>query len=135
MIRWNLKLIGALSAAGIIIIILAISSLIVKEDTKDPYINLTVLALGWAVGWLLGTFLSPYTGAEKIEFAEYAGAISVFASGYAIGKVDRLITHIFTPENFLSMSRITAFRIIVFSTMLVVTMIIAFVFRRYVYAS
>jgi hypothetical protein len=131
MLNWNLKLIGALISASIIVITVAISSFIVKDDKKDAFINLTVLVFGWAVGWLLGTFLSPYTGAEKLQFAEYAGAISVFVSGYAIGKVDRLITHILTPDNFFSVSRVTGFRIIVFSVVLIVAMIVTFVFRRY----
>jgi hypothetical protein len=111
-----------------------ISSLVVKDDAKDPFINLSVLALGWAVGWLIGALLSPYTGAEKTRFAEYAGAVSVFVSGYAIGKIDRLITHILTPTNFFSVTKITGFRILAFCVAVIVTMITTFVFRSYAFA-
>lgn len=101
-IDWNNKLFDALGSTVIIMIIFIMSSFVVKDDAKDPFINLSVLVLGWAVGWLIGALLSPYTGAEKTRFAEYAGAVSVFVSGYAIGKIDRLITHILTPTNFFS---------------------------------
>jgi hypothetical protein len=128
---WNYKLVVAAGSGVIIMATLVIASCIIKEDNKDLAINLVVLVFGWSVGWLIGTFLSPYTGSEKTEFAEYAGAVSVFISGYAIGKVDRLITHVFDPTHFFGVSRITGFRLIVFSAALLTTMIITYNFRTY----
>jgi hypothetical protein len=127
----NSKLIAAITSAVIIMIALVISSFKVTDDTKDGFINLSLLGLGWSVGWLIGTLLSPYTGTEQTKFAEYAGAVSVFVSGYLIGKIDGLITNIFNPTTLFSISKITGFRIIAFLAASVVTMITTYVFRSY----
>ena len=67
-------------------------------NSNDQYINLAILLTGMAVGWLLGTAMSPDSEAEESRFSRYGTAIKAFASGYLVSKCDKLITASLDPE-------------------------------------
>src|SRR4051812_45046385 len=48
--------------------------------------------LGTALGWAVGLLLSPYNEAERSAFGELAKLVYGFISGYALSKLDPLIT-------------------------------------------
>jgi hypothetical protein len=54
-------------------------------------------SLGLAAGWGTGILLAPYLS-EQQRFREYAKVLSVFLSGYLVGKLDRLLELWFNPE-------------------------------------
>jgi hypothetical protein len=127
----NRLVLGDLLAAILILIVLCTAAAFIKNDRQDVYLNLSFIVFGISVGWLVGIFIAPYTGAERTRFSEYAGAISTFISGYLVGKIDRLITHAFDPAVFTTMPRVYVFRISSFVVASITTMIIIYVLRNY----
>lgn len=59
----------------------------------DVLLSLLAL-LGGCLGWLTGILVVPLTKTEVSTFSVYAKVISGFVSGYALSKVDPLITHL-----------------------------------------
>jgi hypothetical protein len=53
-------------------------------------------SLGLAAGWGTGVLLAPYQS-EQARFREYAKVVSVFITGYLVGKTDRLFQLWFDP--------------------------------------
>jgi len=62
-------------------------------------------------------------------FSMYAKAVGVFASGYLVGKIDKVIDRLFDPA-FILMPLIS-FRLIAFIASLIIAVIIVFDFRYY----
>lgn len=71
----------------------------VKKDPYDVPINLALVILGGSVGWVIGIFLTPYDGNQLITFGKYASFVSLFVSGYLVGKIDNTIAYLLKPEN------------------------------------
>lgn len=88
-----------------------------------------IVLLGLAVGWLFGILLSPYSAGEQEAFGEYAKAFGVFASGYLVGKADKVVEELFSP-GFL-IDSLHGFRTMAFVSAFLIGMITTFVFRRY----
>ncbi len=101
----------------------------VGDDFKASALNLLIVVLGLSLGWLLGILLSPYSGAEEKKFTEYAKAFSIFASGYLVGKVDKVIEALFQPDFILE--SVHGFRIMSFLAALIISLVMTFIFRRY----
>jgi hypothetical protein len=98
-------------------------------DRSAVPMNLTVAAMGFAVGWLLGILLSPYSNNEQTRFTTYASAFGVFASGYLLGKTDKVLETILDPTFILD--SVHGFRLLAFSTALILGLIVTFMFRQY----
>jgi len=122
-----------LAIAGVVVLVLGtllVFLTVRMSDTKqDRSVNLVILVLGVCVGWLLGILLSPYDAGEEQRFEQYAGAFSVFASGYLLGKVDRVIGHLLSPEVLLS--PLVGFRVASFTCMTIFGMVLTFAIRKY----
>lgn len=71
----------------------------VKKEPHDIPINLTLVILGGTIGWVTGIFLTPYNGNQLSDFEKYASFVSLFVSGYLVGKVDSTVAYLFKPEN------------------------------------
>jgi hypothetical protein len=67
---------------------------------------------------------------NSYQFSTIVKGVTVFFSGYALAKVDPIITALLKPEAILQQP-VVAFRAIAFLTSFLLAMIIAFVYRKY----
>ena len=125
----NYKLTGSAISAAILGGTVVYLSLVVGEDTKASSLNLLIVVLGLSIGWLFGILLSPYSETEEKKFTGYAKAFGVFASGYLIGKVDKVLEELLKPDFILD--SVHGFRVMAFAAAFVVGLVITFIFRRY----
>ncbi len=125
----NGKLWSAVVTATVLGSLLSILAFKIGTDQQTVCLNLTVLAVGTVFGWLLGILLSPYDTEEQKQFSIYAKAATVFISGYAVAKVDKLAEHVITPEFFTD--PVSAFRVLSFVACMGLAMIVTSIFRRY----
>jgi hypothetical protein len=98
----NYKLLGSAASGLFLAATVVCLSFSVSSDASSLSVNLLIVILGFAVGWLLGIIIFPYDESEKRTFSEYTKAVGVFISGYAVGKVDKVIDAIFQPDFILS---------------------------------
>lgn len=124
----NYKLWGSCAAAVLLGLAILILSFFVGAPAAAP-LNVAVIVLGAALGWLLGLLISPYSKREKDSFAIYTSAFGVFASGYLVGKADKVLGTILDPEFLLD--TVHGFRTLAFVTALILGLIVTFVFRHY----
>lgn len=112
------------------------------DDKITGWFNLIVCLLGVALGWLVGTALSPYDTIEHSVFSTVAKTVSLFVSGYLISKLDQPLNAVigkFTSSinsnpdglNAYKPSRINAFRVIAFAVSLVCASIVVYSSRAY----
>lgn len=101
----------------------------VRKDPVDVPINMSLIILGGAIGWVVGIFLTPYGQDQKVEFAEYASVIALFVSGYLVGKVDAAISHLLKPECLFT--PIVGFRLIITFSSFLLGMLVTVVLRYY----
>jgi uncharacterized membrane protein len=104
-------------------------SILLRGNLQDAYLNLALLVLGLIIGWVLGILSAPYTKKEESQFAAYAKAASVFASGYLLAKIDSLATKILSPD--VLTKPIAAFRFIAFIAAVLLAALITRTFRVY----
>lgn len=102
---------------------------LIKETPEDKWSNLAALVLGVSAGSLFGVYTSPYTLKETTKFGEYAAAVSAFASGYVLGKIDGLITKLLSPE--IMLQRTPGFRLITAASSFIIAMLITYYMRSY----
>lgn len=120
----------ALVAAVVLSASLITLSFLIKNRSEDRWINLACIALGLTLGWLFGTYVSPYGKGEELRFTEYAAAVSAFVSGYLIAKIDALITALFRPEFVLQ--PVVGFRVIATLCTFVISLLVTYMGRVYV---
>lgn len=99
------------------------------DDFKASSLNILIVVCGLVLGWLLGILLAPYSETEAKKFTAYAKAFSVFASGYLIGKIDKVVEALFQPNFILVPAH--GFRFLSFLAALVIGLVFTFVFRMY----
>jgi len=97
-VAMNYKIIGSTGIGSILLLVLVKLSFDMTTTPVETALNLAILVLGVACGWLLGILISPYSSAEHEEFSAYAKAFGVFASGYLVAKLDKVIEELFKPE-------------------------------------
>ena len=119
----------ATGAAMAMFIVLAMAALYITTEPIDIPINATIMILGLSLGWLCGTFMTPYNKIESEYVSSFTKAVSVFVSGYVVGKVDRVVEYILNPT-FL-MSTLPAFRIMSFVATFVIALMLTYIFRQY----
>jgi positive regulator of sigma E activity len=118
-----------MSSAMALLVTLICLSLYFGTTAEASSINLLVVLLGLALGWLLGILASPYSKTEEESFNKYASAFGVFASGYLVGKADRTIDLLLSPAFILESKN--GFRAMALLTSLLVGFLMTFEFRRY----
>lgn len=122
----NLKWIGSLASALLIACIM-LGVLIRLGDT----LAWLSTALGLTAGWAAGILLAPYQS-EDARFREYAKLISVFLTGYAVSKIDRLIELWFDPEHGpLLLRSLVAHRMLLGVTSFLLAAVWTYVARKY----
>lgn len=126
----NYKLLGSSASAAVLSIALVVLTVKFSTEPAQAAFSLLILVAGYAIGWLLGIVVSPYSKEEKDSFTEYAKALGAFASGWLVGKIDKVVEAIFQPD-FLLKEPLNSFRIIAFGSALIIALVITFVFRMY----
>jgi hypothetical protein len=124
----NYKLWGTVISAGTLGLTVICLAFYVGDRTATP-LNIAVIVIGYAFGWLLGIVTSPYTTKESDRFTKYSGAVAVFASGYLVSKADKALETLVDPAFILE--SVHGFRAISFATALVLGLIVTFAFREY----
>jgi len=125
----NYKLVGSAAAGLALGGTVTYLSYAMGDDFKASSLNLLIVVLGLALGWLLGILLSPYSETEEKKFTEYAKAFGVFASGYLVGKVDKVIEALFQPDFIID--SVHGFRVMSFLAAVIISLVFTFIFRRY----
>ena len=96
---FNTFLITAQCGTAAIVALFYISDA-VTANTISRSANNLIIIFGLVLGWGTGMYLSPYSEEEASKFVTAGQAISVFISGYALAKVDRLVeSSLFTQSN------------------------------------
>ena len=126
----NYKLITSTAVFAVMYSGIIAACFLITTETIERIFSLSLVLLGSAIGWALGTLFAPYAG-EAQEFAQFTAYISTFLSGYALAKIDPLITKILSPEFALHISKNSAFRLCSFFSSVILSLIITFIFRRY----
>jgi D-alanyl-lipoteichoic acid acyltransferase DltB (MBOAT superfamily) len=129
--KLNYKIIGSTLSAMVLfgILLWCANSSAVSPDEIEFVLHISVMVAGAAIGWIIGILASPYGEKEKEQFSTIVKGVTVFFSGYALAKVDPIITALLKPEAILQ--PVVAFRAIAFLTSFLLAMIIAFVYRKY----
>jgi len=78
-------MIGAIGCAAAII---WIAILLGRKDDTVP-VNLLLCILGGLTGWIVGILATPLDSNETAHFLTLGQAVSAFASGYLVSKLDR----------------------------------------------
>jgi hypothetical protein len=93
--------------------------------------NRLAAALGGLLGWVLGVAFAPYSPEEKKQFALVGKTVSVFVSGYVVGKLDRFLElSLFSGATY----RATAWeRLGLFTSALILSALIVFIHRLYAF--
>ena len=100
----NWKIYGSSGSALVLLSTLCTLSFYVGETALSRVINLAVLVFGLSLGWIVGIVASPYSRREQEHFTALSQAVAVFASGYLVGKLDRLVESCLTPPSHLNQS-------------------------------
>ena len=125
----NWKMVSSCIGAALCLLTLLALAILIRGNAQDAYLNLALLVLAWVIGWVLGTLAAPYTKKEESQFTVYAKAVSVFVSGYLVGKLDHLATDVFSPE--VLMKPLAAFRLAAFVATALLAALVTRSFRTY----
>ena len=125
----NYKIIGSTASCSVLGLALVILCFRVGQSAEVHAMNIAVLVFGASSGWLAGILLSPYDPKEASNFPRYAAAVSAFASGYLVSKVDRVLEEVLKPE-FL-FSPVPGFRLLAGLSGFAITLIVTYVYRAY----
>lgn len=126
---WNPKLSGSSAFGALILAVLVYIAATFHQNAVANSINIAIVLLGLASGWLLGIMVSPYSKEEGDKINEYAKAFGVFASGYLVAKLDKVVEHMFSKDFIPEASN--GFRLVAYLVALLIAMILTFVFRNY----
>jgi hypothetical protein len=101
------------------------------ENWQDSILSLAILALGFAVGSLLGTATSPNDKGESARFAVYGRAVIVFFTGYAASKLDQIVGLALSPDVLTNLGYVAWFRILAFAATVLLVAKATFSCRSY----
>ena len=101
-------------------------------NATECFLDICLLNLGVACGWLLGIYISPDTQVEADRFTRLGTAVGSFITGYILSKSDNLLSWVFLPENW---SYSVAFRFILWLSGLLIASLVSYTLREYILAS
>jgi len=125
----NWKIVGSSLAALILLAVLCVVAVFVGGSKLTVALNFAVLTFGVSLGWIFGIVVSPYTAGEQRQFTALSKAVAVFASGYAVGKLDSLIGKLVDPA--FALETVHGFRLLAFVSAFAISMLFTFVYRQY----
>jgi hypothetical protein len=120
------------STAAYLIVVLTVISIawLYGPNREEGVMNVSLALLGTLLGYLIGVTISPYSFQEKEEFSTLSKAVSLFISGYLLGKIDKLLGEMFTIAFF--SRKLQAFRFVLFFLSTTGSLVATFVYRKYV---
>ena len=71
----------------------------VSTEPLPQVFNVLLALTGALIGWALGMFFAPFTEKEAARFSSIGQAVSAFASGYVISKLDRFLEAAMFQDN------------------------------------
>jgi hypothetical protein len=101
-------------------------------DSRECFLDICLLNLGVACGWLLGIYVSPDTQAEAERFTRLGTAVGSFLTGYVLSKSDKLLEWVFVPGHW---SYDVAFRFILWLSGLLIAGLASYTLREYILTS
>jgi predicted permease len=125
----NWKILGSSISAAILLGALFLLSFQIGDSKAATAMNIVVIVFGVSGGWLLGIVVSPYSKKEQSRFTALSKAVAVFGSGYAVGKIDKLIEKLLDPT--LVLESVHGFRLLSAASALLLALIVTFVYRQY----
>lgn len=125
----NYKIGVSAAVAAVLNLMLLVLCFVMSDSNVTRGVNLTVVILGFALGWFTGIVATPYNQKEQSRFEIYTKAISLFLSGYALAKIDRVIEQLISVDTL--HDQLIVFRILAFASGFLITLIAVFVFRQY----
>ena len=125
----NYKIIGTALAAFALSVVIITGCFFITADASERALNLAILVTGYAIGWVIGVLATPYGSGEEQRFAGYKQAISAFVGGYLISKLDSTLVNVLSWNTL--QSNIAAYRLFSFTSAILISLLITFVFRRY----
>jgi hypothetical protein len=125
----NWKIIMSTIAAILLTGTIVILTFFIGDSATARVLNLAVVVFGYSTGWVVGVVISPYSKSESDRFTVLTKAIGAFASGYLVGKLDKLVEQLFRPDFLLE--SVNGFRMIAFMSTCLVSMIVTFIYRTY----
>jgi hypothetical protein len=117
--------------AGVVLLIVIVGLLYKWHD------DLAVLCavLGVAIGWLVGTLISPY-GSEAKQFETFGKVVSAFLTGFLVSKIDSIFTLLSRDDyhNLITQPMVIR-RLLITVTSALLSMMVVFISRQYYYQS
>ena len=128
-------LIGFCVGVGIFLQLALGAYVVHKNGLLAAYALTMVIALfGVSLGWLVGLLASPYDDSELQRFAKYAGVLSAFLTGYVAAKLDPVVKRVLDQDPIaIDIDAITALRLTVFLTCLIIGTIGSYAYRSYLF--
>lgn len=125
----NWKIVGSTVSATVLLAVLCALAFMTGGPKPTVEMNFAVLTLGASLGWIIGIIVSPYSTQEQTKFTALSKAVAAFASGYLVGKVDKLVEKLFDPA--FALESVHGFRLLAFVSAFAIVMVLTFVYRRY----
>jgi|APAra7269096936_1048531.scaffolds.fasta_scaffold27951_2 hypothetical protein len=105
-----------------------LGNIVAHGDMEQYSLTVAILLAGGAFGWVIGIFISPLPK-EGEQFQAYAKAVAAGVSGYALAKIDPVLSELIKPPGAIPVQ--SAFRFLGFMVAFIVAMLGAFGWRRY----
>jgi hypothetical protein len=105
-----------------------LGNIVAAGDMAQYSLTVAVLLAGGAFGWVIGIFISPLPKESK-QFQSYAKAVAAGFSGYALAKIDPVLSELIKPQGGIPLQN--AFRFLGFMVAFIIAMLGVFGWRRY----
>jgi hypothetical protein len=119
---------AALCVLGIVYAALATKT---PADLSPRQLNLVILISGGLVGWVIGMLITPSSPKEQAVFSETGKALSTFAAGYLVAKIDRIFDIAMKKDE--NVNALFVGRLLMFVSMFALGVLATFVWRSYVH--
>lgn len=104
------------------------------KESEAIATNRLVAMVGGLLGWLIGMAFAPFSLKEKRHFAVVGKTVSVFVSGYVLGKLDRFLELALFPSP-VTLSSVSWQRVGLFGAAFLLGGIVVFTHRLYAFRS
>lgn len=119
---------AALCVIGIVYAALATKT---PADVSPRQLNLVILITGALVGWVVGMLITPVSPKDQSVFSDAGRALSTFAAGYLVAKIDRLFDIATRKDE--NVNGLFVGRLLMFVSTFALGVLATFVWRSYVH--
>jgi hypothetical protein len=126
------KVLVATAISAIVGIGIIVLCFVIAPEYQSGALSLLIGICGMLLGWIVGVALTPYNKEEQSKFSGYAKAIGVFASGYLVAKIDKVVEYLLSPENIFLRGSQAGPRILIFLASALLSLVTVFTHRQYI---